>query len=109
MRNTDLMCRDKGFRQSFCICRNLFEKLFIFHRHISKKCHYDSERERILFSRKGGMDGMQNTTELIGILQAISIVAKSLAMKLMQIEKDLTEYESGAVAADRRKMKKGWR
>ena len=52
---------------------------------------------------------MQNTTELIGILQAISIVAKSLAMKLMQIEKDVTEYESGAVAVDRKKMKKGWR
>lgn len=28
---------------------------------------------------------MQNMTELIGILQAISIVAKSLALKLIQI------------------------
>lgn len=53
---------------------------------------------------------MQNTTELIGILQAISIVAKSLALKLMQIEKDVAAYESGAViAAGKRKTKKGWK
>lgn len=31
----------------------------------------------------------ENTQELIGILQAISIVAKSLAVKLMQIEKSV--------------------
>ena len=30
---------------------------------------------------------MEKSQELIGILQAISIVAKSLAAKLMQIEK----------------------
>lgn len=42
---------------------------------------------------------MQNAAELIGILQAISIVAKNLAMKLMQIEKDVEAYESGMAAA----------
>lgn len=53
---------------------------------------------------------MQNTTELIGILQAISIVAKSLALKLMQIEKDVAAYESGAaIAVGKRKTKKGWK
>lgn len=53
---------------------------------------------------------MQNTTELIGILQAISIVAKSLALKLIQIEKDVAAYESGAaIDAGRRKIKKGWK
>lgn len=52
---------------------------------------------------------MQNAAELIGILQAISIVAKSLAVKLMQIEKDVQAYEAGAEAAERRKAKKGWK
>ncbi len=32
---------------------------------------------------------MEKSQELIGILQAISIVAKSLAAKLMQIEKEV--------------------
>lgn len=53
---------------------------------------------------------MQNAAELIGILQAISIVAKSLAVKLMQIEKDMQAYETGTAAvAGRRKAKKGWK
>lgn len=53
---------------------------------------------------------MQNAAELIGILQAISIVAKSLAVKLMQIEKDMQVYEAGTAAvAGRRKAKKGWK
>ena len=53
---------------------------------------------------------MQNSTELIGILQAISIVAKSLALKLMQIEKDVAAYEPGAaIAAGKRKNKKEWK
>ncbi len=53
---------------------------------------------------------MQNAAELIGILQAISIVAKSLAVKLMQIEKDVQAYEAGAAtAAGRRRAKKGWK
>jgi len=51
----------------------------------------------------------ENTQELIGVLQAISIVAKKLAVKLVQIEKDVQAYEAGAVAAGRRKTKKGWK
>ena len=52
----------------------------------------------------------ENTQELIGILQAISIVAKSLAVKLMQIEKSVQTYEAGTAAvAGRRKAKKGWK
>ena len=51
---------------------------------------------------------MEKSQELIGILQAISIVAKSLAAKLMQIEKEVEAYEAAKVAHDR-KMKKGWR
>lgn len=51
---------------------------------------------------------MEKSQELIGILQAISIVAKSLAAKLMQIEKEVEAYEAAKAAYDR-KMKKGWR
>ncbi len=40
--------------------------------------------------------------------EAISIVAKSLAAKLMQIEKEVEAYEAAKAAHDR-KMKKGWR
>lgn len=38
---------------------------------------------------------MENSKELIGILQAISIVAKNLAEKLMRIDCEIREYESG--------------
>lgn len=51
----------------------------------------------------------ENTQELVGVLQAISIVAKKLAVKLLQIEKDVQAYEAGAAAAGRRKTKKGWK
>lgn len=34
---------------------------------------------------------MENAQELIGILQAISIVAKSLAAKLMRIEQQIRD------------------
>ncbi len=51
---------------------------------------------------------MQNAAELIGILQAISVVAKSLAMKLMQIEKDVEAFESGRAAAAGGRSRKGW-
>ncbi|EOS40864.1 MULTISPECIES: hypothetical protein [Lachnospiraceae] len=51
---------------------------------------------------------MEKSQELIGILQAISIVAKSLAAKLVQIEKEVEAYEAAKAAHDR-KMKKGWR
>lgn len=51
---------------------------------------------------------MQNASELIGILQAISIVAKSLAVKLMKIDREIRAYESaGEGTRGRRKMKKG--
>lgn len=52
---------------------------------------------------------MQNAAELIGILQAISIVAKSLAMKLMQIEKEVQAHESGMEAAAGSQRKKEWK
>ena len=38
---------------------------------------------------KEGTEPMEKSQELIGILQAISIVAKNLAAKLMQIEKEV--------------------
>lgn len=51
---------------------------------------------------------MENSQELIGILQAISIVAKSLAVKLMKIDREIRAYESaGEGIRGRRKMKKG--
>lgn len=91
------------------VCRMVFKKLFNFHRHISEKCHYDSEGDRFTVPERR-MAFMQNAAELIGILQAISIVAKSLAVKLMQIEKDMQAYEAGTAAvAGRRKAKKGWK
>jgi len=37
---------------------------------------------------------MENPKELIGILQAISIVADNLAVKLMRIDKEVKEYEN---------------
>lgn len=57
---------------------------------------------------KEGTEPMEKSQELIGILQAISIVAKSLAAKLVQIEKEVEAYEAAKAAHDR-KMKKGWR
>ena len=50
---------------------------------------------------------MEKSQELIGILQAISIVAKSLAAKLMQIEKEVEAYEAAKAAVQERKAKKG--
>jgi hypothetical protein len=54
---------------------------------------------------------MNNHKELIGVLQAISIVAKNLAEKLMWIEKEVEEYEASQLRAsatqkndDRRRM-----
>ena len=83
------------------------KKLFNFHRHISEKCHYDSEGDRFTVPERR-MAFMQNALELIGILQAISIVAKSLAVKLMKIDREIRAYESaGEGTRGRRKMKKG--
>lgn len=51
---------------------------------------------------------MENSRELIGILQAISIVAKSLAEKLMRIDREVKEYESSqAGMPGKRKKWKG--
>ncbi len=38
---------------------------------------------------------MENSKELIGVLQAISIVANKLAEKLMRIDREMKEHESG--------------
>ena len=98
-----------GFDRISGVCRMVFKKLSDFHRHIPEKCHYDSEGDKFTFPERR-MAFMQNVAELIGILQAISIVAKSLAVKLMQIEKDVQAYEAGAAAAaGRRRAKKGWK
>lgn len=50
---------------------------------------------------------MENAQELIGILQAISIVAKSLAAKLMRIEQQVRDYEAVGHSAPGRKNWKG--
>ena len=63
---------------------------------------------KIIRPGKEGTEPMEKSQELIGILQAISIVAKSLAAKLVQIEKEVEAYEAAKAAHDR-KMKKGWR
>ena len=103
-----LMCNSPHIRQEKIRLSNGFQKSFIFHCQFSKKCHYDSEGVQDYPPRKGGMELMEKSQELIGILQAISIVAKSLAAKLMQIEKEVEAYEDAKAAHDR-KMKKGWR
>lgn len=46
---------------------------------------------------------MENSQELIGILQAISIVAKSLAVKLMKIDREIRAYESAGEGTRGRK------
>lgn len=48
---------------------------------------------------------MENPRELIGILQAISIIAKNLAEKLMRIDKEIKDYESSRVASTRNKTR----
>lgn len=35
---------------------------------------------------------MENSQELIGVLQAISVVAKKLAEKLMRIDREIKDY-----------------
>ena len=64
---------------------------------------------KVISPGKEGTEPMEKSQELIGILQAISIVAKSLAAKLMQIEKEVEAYEAAKAAAQERKVKKGWR
>ena len=50
---------------------------------------------------------MENAQELSGILQAISIVAKSLAVKLIRIEQQVRAYEATGQESSGRKMWKG--
>ena len=64
---------------------------------------------KVISPGKEGTEPMEKSQELIGILQAISIVAKSLAAKLMQIEKEVEVYEAAKAAVQERKAKKGWR
>ena len=64
---------------------------------------------KVISPGKEGTESMEKSQELIGILQAISIVAKSLAAKLMQIEKEVEAYEAAKAAVQERKAKKGWR
>ena len=64
---------------------------------------------KVISPGKEGTEPMEKSQERIGILQAISIVAKSLAAKLMQIEKEVEAYEAAKAAVQERKAKKGWR
>lgn len=73
-----------GFDRISGVCQMAFKKLSDFHCHILEKCHYNSEGNRFTVP-KGRRAFIQNAAELIGILQAVSIVAKSLAVKLMQM------------------------
>ena len=58
---------------------------------------------KVISPGKEGTEPMEKSQELIGILQAISIVAKSLAAKLMQIEKEVEAYEAAKAAVQERK------
>ena len=68
------------------VCRTVFKKVPFFIARFSKSVI--TKGRRVNFRNlpdcgKGGMGPMEKSQELIGILQAISIVAKSLAAKLM--------------------------
>lgn len=105
----DHICQQEYFCDIFYgNCRTVFEKISVSIHRKPKKCHYDSEGDRFNCPGKEGTEPMEKSQELIGILQAISIVAKSLAAKLMQIEKEVEAYEAAKAAHDR-KIKKGWR
>ena len=89
----DHICQQEYFCDIFYgNCRTVFEKISVSIHRKPKKCHYDSEGVQDEQPRKGGMEPMEKSQELIGILQAISIVAKSLAAKLMQIEKEVDSF-----------------
>lgn len=49
---------------------------------------------------------MENSRELIGILQAISIVARNLAEKLMRIDREIKAYESSQAEMTGKRMKR---
>ena len=60
---------------------------------------------KIICPGKEGTGPMEKSQELIGILQAISIVAKSLAAKLVQIEKEVEAYEAAKAAHDKKTLR----
>ena len=90
------------------VCRTVFKKVSFFIACFQKSVITTVKGYKIICPGKEGMKPMEKSQELIGILQAISIVAKSLAAKLMQIEKEVKAYEAAKAAHDR-KVKKGWR
>ena len=90
------------------VCRTVFKKVPFFIACFQKSVITTVKGYKIICPGKEGTEPMEKSQELIGILQAISIVAKSLAAKLMQIEKEVEAYEAAKAAHDR-KMKKGWR
>ena len=90
------------------VCRTVFKKVLFFIACFQKSVITTVKGYKVISPGKEGTEPMEKSQELIGILQAISIVAKSLAAKLMQIEKEVEAYEA-AKAAHNRKMKKGWR
>lgn len=55
---------------------------------------------------KGVENFMENSKELIGVLQAISIVAKNLAEKLMRIDREIKEYESSQAGMPGKRVKR---
>ena len=90
------------------VCRTVFKKVSFFIACFQKSVITAVKGYKVISPGKEGMKPMEKSQELIGILQAISIVAKSLAAKLVQIEKEVEAYEAAKAAHDR-KMKKGWR
>ncbi len=90
------------------VCRTVFKKVLFFIACFQKSVITTVKGYKVISPGKEGTEPMEKSQELIGILQAISIVAKSLAAKLVQIEKEVEAYEAAKAAHDR-KMKKGWR
>ena len=91
------------------VCRTVFKKVSFFIACFQKSVITTVKGYKVISPGKEGTEPMEKSQELIGILQAISIVAKSLAAKLMQIEKEVEAYEAAKAAAQERKAKKGWR
>ena len=90
------------------VCRTVFKKVSFFIACFQKSVITTVKGYKVISPGKEGTEPMEKSQELIGILQAISIVAKSLAAKLIQIEKEVEAYGAAKAAHDR-KMKKGWR
>ena len=102
------MCDSPLFDRKRYVCRTVFKKVSFFIANFQKSVITTVKGYKIIRPGKEGTEPMEKSQELIGILQAISIVAKSLAAKLVQIEKEVEAYEAAKAAHDR-KMKKGWR